>query len=195
MSLCFTLHLTFVNSCQAAFSGALAVVTPTNPRLAVALGTIAGFGVGGVLVPPSTIAITVCPDRLIATTVALSLSIRVIGGSIGYSIYYNIFAEKLSKVLPENVAKAAVAAGLPVSDATKFVTSFLTAPGSIMTVPGVTPEVVAAATRGAQDSYAYALSFVWYTSIAFGLVAIIAAGFLGNNRKYLTDRVAAKIRA
>jgi hypothetical protein len=50
----------------------------------VALGTIAGFGVGGVLVPPSTIAITVCPDRLIATTVALSLSIRVIGGSIGY---------------------------------------------------------------------------------------------------------------
>jgi translation elongation factor EF-1beta len=32
------------------------------------------------------------------------------------------------------------------------------------------------------------------TSIAFGLVAIIAAGFLGGNRKYLTDRAAAKIR-
>lgn len=169
-------------------------MNPTNPRTAVALGTIAGFGVGGVLVPPSTIAITVAPDSLIATTVALSLSIRVIGGSLGYTIYYNIFAEKLGKVLPENVAKAAVGAGLPVSDATKFVTEFLTAPGSIMSLPGVTPSVVAAATRGAQDSYAYAISFVWYTSIAFGVVAIIAAAFLGNNRKYLTDRVAAKIR-
>ena len=169
-------------------------MTPTNPRTAVALGTIAGFGVGGVLVPPSTIAITVCPDRLIATTVALSLSIRVIGGSIGYTIYYNIFAEKLGKVLPGNVAKAALGAGLPVSDATSFVTTFLTAPGSITSAPGVTPKIIAAATRATQDSYAYALSFVWYTSIAFGVVAIIAAGFLGNNRKYLTDRVAAKIR-
>lgn len=194
MSLRLALRLSFVNGSQAAFSGALAVVTPTNPRTAVALGTIAGFGVGGVLVPPSTVAITVCPDRLIATTVALSLSIRVIGGSIGYTIYYNIFAEKLGKALPENVAKAAVAAGLPASDTMKFVTAFLTAPGSIMTVPGVTPGVVAAAIRGSQDSFAYALSFVWYTSIAFGVVAIIAAGFLGNNRKYLTDRVAAKIR-
>jgi hypothetical protein len=192
--LCFALYLSLANSSQAAFSGALVVVTPTNPRTAVALGTIAGFGVGGVLVPPSTIAITVCPDRLIATTVALSLSIRLIGGSIGYTIYYNIFAEKLGKVLPENVAKAAVGAGLRAEDATKFVTEFLTAPRSVMTVPGVTQSVVAAATRGAQESYAYALSFVWYTSIAFGVVAIIAAGFLGNNRKYLTDRVAAKIR-
>jgi hypothetical protein len=189
-----TSYLSLANNFQAAFSGALAVVTPTNPRTAVALGTIAGFGVGGVLVPPSTIAITVCPDRLIATTVALSLSIRVIGGSIGYTIYYNIFAEKLGKALPGNIAKAAVAAGLPVSDATSFVTTFLTTPGRITSVPGVTPKILAAATRASQDSYAYALSFVWYTSIAFGVVAIIAAGFLGNNRKYLTDRVAAKIR-
>jgi hypothetical protein len=31
-----------------AFSGALAVVTPDDPKTAVGLGTIAGFGVGGV---------------------------------------------------------------------------------------------------------------------------------------------------
>lgn len=169
-------------------------MNPTNPKTAVALGTIAGFGVGGVLVPPSTIAITVCSDHLIATTVALSLSIRVIGGSIGYTIYFNIFSEKLGKVLPDYVAKAAVTAGLPAADVMNFVSTFLTAPKSIMTVPGATTAIVAAATRGEQDAYSYALSYVWYTSIAFGVVAIIAAAFLGNNRKYLTDRVAAKIR-
>lgn len=170
------------------------MVKPTNPQVAVALGTIAGFGVGGVLVPPTTVAITVCSDRLIATTVALSLSIRVIGGSIGYTIYYNIFADKLGKALPETVATAVVTAGLPSSDALKFVTIFLTAPGSIMTAPGATPAIVAAAIRGSQDAYASALSFVWYTSIPFGVISIIAAAFLGNNRKYLTDRVAAKVR-
>jgi hypothetical protein len=34
-----------------AFSGALACVTPDTPRTAVALGTISGFGVGGVSLP------------------------------------------------------------------------------------------------------------------------------------------------
>lgn len=48
---------------------------------------MAGFGVGGVLVPAATIAITVTPDTTIATCVALSLAIRTIGGSIGYAIY------------------------------------------------------------------------------------------------------------
>ncbi|KAH6715893.1 putative major facilitator superfamily transporter [Leptodontidium sp. MPI-SDFR-AT-0119] len=177
-----------------AFGGALAVVNPTNPKTAVALGTIAGFGVGGVLVPPSTIAITVCSDRLIATTVALSLSIRVIGGSIGYTIYFNIFGEKLKKVLPTYVAGAVVKAGLPESDVMGFVGTFLTDPMSIMSAPGATPAIIAAATRGSQDAYSYALKYVWYTSVAFGVVAIVAACFLGNNRKYLTDRVAAKIR-
>lgn len=70
-----------------AFGGSLACVTPDQPKLAVALGTLAGFGVGGVLVPAATIAITVTPDTTIATCVSLSLAIRAIGGAIGYAIY------------------------------------------------------------------------------------------------------------
>jgi hypothetical protein len=66
----------------------------------VALGTLAGFGVGGVLIPAATIAVTLCPGDLIATCVALSLSIRVIGGSIGYAIYYNIFVNNITSKLP-----------------------------------------------------------------------------------------------
>ena len=42
-----------------AFGGALAAVTPNTPKTFVAMGAIATFGVGGVLVPPATIAITV----------------------------------------------------------------------------------------------------------------------------------------
>lgn len=85
-------------------------------------------------------------------------------------------------------------AGLPAADAMTFVGTFLTAPMNVGTLPGVTPAVIAAATLASQEAYAYAMQYVWYTSIAFGVVAIVAATFLGNNRKYLTDRVAAKIR-
>lgn len=146
------------------------------------------------LVPPSTIALTVCPDHLIATTVALSLSIRVIGGSIGYTIYYNIFSEKLTKALPEKIGMAAMSAGLPASDITTFVTTYITSPAEVTKLTGVTPQILSAAVRASQDAYAYAMGYVWYTSIPFGVVAIIAAAFLGNNHKFLTDRVVAHIR-
>jgi hypothetical protein len=67
-----------------AFGGALSAATPDSPKLAIAMGTISGFGVGGVLVPSATVALICVPDAFLATTAALSLSIRTLGGSIGY---------------------------------------------------------------------------------------------------------------
>jgi hypothetical protein len=145
------------------FAGALAVMTPENEKLVVALGSIATFGVGGVLVPAATVAMLVCPDALITTAAALSLSIRTVGGSIGYSIYYNIFATKLEKNLPAYVAEYAIKAGLPVTSATQFVTVFLTDPKSLASarIPGLTPAVIAGATKGTQWAFSESLKYVW----------------------------------
>lgn len=51
---------------------------------------IGGFGIGGIVVPASIITTIICPDDLIATIAALTLSIRVIGGAVGYAVYYNV---------------------------------------------------------------------------------------------------------
>ncbi|CCT69545.1 related to MFS drug efflux pump [Fusarium fujikuroi] len=176
-----------------AFGGALAAVTPDTPALIYIFGVFSGVGVGGVLVPPATVAITVAPDELIATCVALSLSIRVVGGSIGYSIYYNIFYHKLKSKLPYVVADYAIAAGLPITSATQFVTAYILDPSALASVPGVTPEILKAAAIGSRWGYAYALKYVWLTSIAFGVCAIVACAFIGNTKKYMTNRIAARI--
>ncbi|KAK6393115.1 hypothetical protein LTR65_002806 [Meristemomyces frigidus] len=173
-----------------AFGGALAAITPDNPALAVSLGTIAGFGVGGVLVPSATIALICVPDDLLATAAALSLSIRTIGGSIGYTIYYNIFVNKLKTLLPEKVAQYAVAAGLSPANATAFVTAFLTTPESIATAPGYSLSVAEAATIGSRWAYAEALKYVWYTSMAFGVLAILSCLAIPSIKKYQTNRIA-----
>ncbi|SMQ47638.1 unnamed protein product [Zymoseptoria tritici ST99CH_3D7] len=177
-----------------AFIGALATATPDNARQTVALGTIGGFGVGGVLVPAQTIAMTACPDHLIGTVVSLALAIRVIGGSIGYSIYFNIFKNKLTAALPTYIAGKAVAPGLPATSAVQFVTAFLTAPATAAKVEGVTAQVIAAAGRGAQEANAHAFYYVWVTSIAFGLVSVLLCMALPSNYKFLTNRVAAHIK-
>ncbi|EXJ55395.1 hypothetical protein A1O7_08322 [Cladophialophora yegresii CBS 114405] len=177
-----------------AFTGSMAVANPTNPGLAVGLATVAGFGIGGVIVPAATIAMTACPDSLIATATALTLTIRFVGGSIGYSIYYNVFSEKLARKLPERVLDFALQAGLPRSSAATFVQTFLTLPANVSDVVGVTPAIVEAATMGSRWAYSDALAYVWYTSIPFGVLSIIGCLMIGDISKYMTNRIAVQMR-
>jgi MFS family permease len=176
-----------------AFGGALAASTQENPKLTVFLGTMATFGVGGVLVPAATVAMIVTPDVLITTAAALSLAIRSVGGSIGYSIYYNIFATRLEKRLPLYIAQGAIAAGLPPTAAEVFVGTFVLAPEKLGEVPGVTPAMIAAALKGSQWAYSESLQYVWFTSIAFGSMAIVCCLILPSTKKYQTNRVAVEL--
>jgi hypothetical protein len=177
-----------------AFGGSFAAVNPDREGLAIGLATMTGFGVGSVLVPAATVAVTVTPDTSIATCVALSLTIRAVGGSIGYAIYYNVFINKLRPQLPAKVLEYALKAGLPMSSAETFVGAFLTVPAEATKIPGVTAQVLEAAVIGTRWAYAEALKYVWLSSISFGCCAIIACLFIGNIGKYMTSRVAARIR-
>jgi hypothetical protein len=168
-------------------------VNPTNPDVSVALGTICGFGTGGLLVPTQTVAISCSPDDHIASTVALSLAIRVIGGSIGYAIYYNVYVNKLTGQLPKMVAKYAIDAGLPNSSVTEFVGTYLTAPANTSSIHGVTSAILEAASMGERWAYSESLRMVWLVSIPFGVCAILACCFIGNTSQYMTNRVAARI--
>jgi hypothetical protein len=119
------------------FGGAMAVVTAENERTVIALGTVGGIGLGGLIVPSATVAMIASPDALITACAALSLSVRAVGGSIGYSICWNIFANKLTIRLPIYVAEHALLAGLSLENAKAFVVAFLTAPEDVAKVPGV----------------------------------------------------------
>lgn len=131
----------------------MSTVTPDTPSLAIALSTMTGLGVGGVLVPAATVAVMVTPDTSIATCVALSLAIRTVGGSIGYAIYYNVFINKLTPQLPTLVGEWAVKAGLPLTSAEAFVGAYLTGAEEMLAqIPGVTPAVIEGAAIGMVSS-------------------------------------------
>ncbi|KAK3070117.1 hypothetical protein LTR53_011017 [Teratosphaeriaceae sp. CCFEE 6253] len=172
------------------FGGSLAIMSPDNVVATVAIGICAAFGLGGVLVPAATVAMIAAPDALITTCAALSLSVRAVGGAIGYSIYYNIFSGKIKKLLPALVADYAIKAGLPLTSAELFVTTYLTAPTEIASVPGFNAQVLEGALEGTQWAYAESLHYVWYTSIAFGICSIVAAASLPNTRRFETNRIA-----
>ena len=146
-----------------------------------------------VLVPAATIAITVTPDTTIATCVALSLAIRTIGGSIGYAIYYNVFVNRLTPRLPAYIAKRALEAGVPAELLESFVGAMATNPPLARKIPGITEEMITAGYWGRRWAYGESLQYVWLTSIAFGVCACVACIFLGNIKKYMTNRIAAHV--
>ncbi|KAK5048186.1 hypothetical protein LTR84_005856 [Exophiala bonariae] len=175
------------------FGAALINANPTNGSFVIAMGTLAGFGVGGILVPAATVALVVVPDSLLATTAALSLSIRTLGGTIGYTIYLAVFMNKLSTNLPNSVARYVTEAGLSGKDVENFVTIFLTDPANIDNVPGYTVEIAAAANLGSRWGYSESLKWVWVTSVPFGVLAMVACCLLPSIKKWQTRRIAVEL--
>ncbi|KIW66046.1 hypothetical protein PV04_08255 [Phialophora macrospora] len=190
-------ELMIISCClMTAGCGALACATPHNMDKLWGLLILGGLGIGGIVVPASIITTIICPDDLIATVSALTLAIRVIGGSVGYCAYYNVF---LSKFVP-NATKyiGGTMVELGITNVT-YITEAITLTGAsllepLRMIPGLQNEtayqmVVAAG----QLAYAESYKYVYLASIAAGGVSIIAACFLGDINKYMDEHVAVVI--
>lgn len=176
---------------MAAGTGAMSLVTQNTPNLAIGLSILACLGIGGLLQPTGTILTIVTPDELLATIIAASITIRVIGGSIGYAVYFNILENKLSEVLRANVIRASLQAGLPPGQLLPFAEAL---ENMNSTALGRFPQgVVFAAMEAVKDSYDEGFRLIYFVSIGFGGAALILSLFLGDIRKYMVDRVAVDI--
>jgi hypothetical protein len=175
-------------------SGAMAALKRDNIWLSYLLLIISGLGIGGIVVPASIITAIICPDELIATVTALTISIRVLGGAIGYAIYYNVFLEHFKVNVLKEINPVLSAAGIKSEVA---VTGIINLTGAglinvIRTLPGMTDELWLILVAKGQQAYAESYPFVYYVSIAFGLLATIASLFLTNIDHYMTDHIAVK---
>lgn len=174
--------------------GALAAVTPMRRALGIGVSVLGGFGVGGIIIPAAIILTIISPDEVIATVTAINLSVRFIGGSIGYAIYFNIFENKIAAVLPTLVETAAIAAGLAPAEIPALIGDLVAQNiTAIEAIPGITPTIIEAATAAVTEAYVQAFKKVYLVSIAFGGAAIIASLFLGDIKKYMVHRVAVDI--
>ncbi|KAF4215172.1 hypothetical protein CNMCM5878_008422 [Aspergillus fumigatiaffinis] len=175
--------------------GAMAVARQDNLYQLWGILVLAGLGIGGIVVPASIITTIICPDDLIATISALTLSIRVVGGSIGYTIYYNIF---ISKFIPNAkhfiggvmVTKLNITNPAYIGEAIELTGASLLE--ELKTIPGIAGSEAAynAVVTAGQLAYSESYKWVYYVSIAFGGVSILAACFLGSISQYMDDHVA-----
>ena len=135
---------------------------------------------------------------MIATVAALTLAIRVIGGSIGYCVYYNIFVNKFIPNVTYQVGYAMeVVAGSTsleeITNAVLLTSASLTDELSSLPSIGNNTMKLEAVIAAGQLAFAESYQYVYYTSIAFGAISIIASIFLEDISKFMDDHVAVVI--
>ncbi|CCX09243.1 MFS drug efflux pump [Pyronema domesticum] len=174
--------------------GSLAVADINNLGTLWGLLVLASLGIGGIVVPASIMTTIICPDDLIATVAALTLAIRVIGGSIGYCVYYNVYVSKFRPHAITYIGGAIVRMGI--KDPMVIKEAIVLTGESMLSELHHLPGIAGNETRyqilvkAGQMAFAESYKYVYLVSIAFGAVSIVAACLLGDISKYMDNHVA-----
>jgi len=173
--------------------GCLSLATPHNINSIYPILFVAGVGVGGITIPVSTLATIICTGDVIARVTALTITVRIVGGAIGYAVYFNVFLHKLLPQLRTLVGGACVRSGITDPGVIGEVIE-LTAVSLIHEIrglPGVTEAIWVKLVAAGQQAYANAYPWVYYCSVAFGGVSVLASLFLGDISEMVDDSVVA----
>jgi hypothetical protein len=114
------------------------------------------------------------------------------GGAVAQTIYVSILQNKVATNLPAYVTPAATNAGLPISSLSELFAG-ITA-GNFSSVPGITPDIIAATGAATQKAYLESFRIVFYATIPFGVLLIIFSALSPNFEKYLSMNVAKRLQ-
>ena len=118
----------------------------------------------------------------------------MIGGSIGYTTYYNIFVNYFTTNAVKYMGAQMVAIGITnetyIAEAIMLTSESLV--DELYTIPGIAGNETAwnLVLQAGQVAYAESYKYIYLVSIAFGTVSIVAACFVKNIDKYMTDNIA-----
>ncbi|KAF3289615.1 hypothetical protein TWF970_003385 [Orbilia oligospora] len=177
-------------------SGLMAVMQPHINFAAWFFPTaILGMAVGASTLVLAIVVSLCTPNEYIAHAMSLLASSCAFGGSIGITIFEQIFSSKEKDILPGKISTAVLDAGLPSGSLEEFpIGSEHGITSALLNIPGVSPVVLEAGSfamvQGLADSY----RFIWYSLIPFAFVTLVLAFFLTSTKAQMTRQVAAGIK-
>lgn len=176
------------------FFAGLAAADQDHKNLAIAFTLLGGICVGFLMLIPTIIAGLVCEPGDIGLATGFLTSLQQIFSTIATTIYVTILDNRLKVNLLADVAPAAIGAGLQKSALPAlFEAITIGTPAAFTKVPGITPAIVRAVSSASQDAYVASFKTVYLVTIAFGVLACIAALFSQNIDDKLTDQVARRM--
>lgn len=155
------------------FGGLLALVTPTNKSLMIALVFLEQFTFGWAQYE-AIIFVQLGVDQLdLGASGGLAGVARFGGGSLAVAVYTSVLTNTQASKANDIVVAAGMNNGLTRAAASQLLGALSLGADAIAAVPGVNPAAIAAAGAAFLDSYAYGLKMTAYTSLGFGGLGIL----------------------
>jgi hypothetical protein len=130
----------------------------------------------------------------IGTAVGVAGSMRSTVSTIGSTIYTAILTNRLKKTIPSEVPPKLIAAGLPASSVAEFLTAITVGtPAAFAKVQGLTAGIEEVGVRAYKVASSHAYQTVFYSTIAFSAICVLAAFLTPNVEEQMTDRVVATL--
>lgn len=168
-----------------------------TPNTAMALVFLASLCIGY----NEALVLPICGIRIkdqqeIGTAVGVAGSARSAISTVASAIYSVVLTLRLGQTIPNLVPKAVVSAGLPAASVPAYFEAITLGgtPSALDAVKGITPAVEAAGALAYRHAYLQAYQTIFFTSIAFGVVGIVATCFVPNVGDQLTGNVAATVQ-
>lgn len=174
----------------------MAAATQDNLPLMWGIVTLACVGVGASITPTQVIAGIICPDDLLATITAVTITVRIVGGCLGYAVYSLIFASKFAEQATNTIVPVLVEYGINSAVEIREIVDVIRGGGFALLsqYPGIeTPAQVAHLTDIGKDALLESYPVVYYASIGFGAVSLVASFFLTGIEDHMSAAAAVKI--
>jgi hypothetical protein len=158
----------------------------------VALGV---FFVGwGESLAITAVTLTAKHQNELGTASGIAGAIRFLMASISSTIYTVVLNNELRKKVGPQVTSAVEGAGLPSESVSEFIQALAVGADALISVPGVSPEIIAVGSTAYKNANASAYQTVFLTTIAFSALCVICALLLPNLDHLLTNKVATTLR-
>jgi MFS family permease len=132
-----------------------------------------GAGLGICLMASVVAAQFATPLELISTATGLLITVRSFGGTIGVAVF-NAFLNSSFSNLGANIAAKTLPMGLPQSSLGPLISNLTVSNYvALAQIPGVTPEIIGAASKVLLGSYQVGLRNGWIFTAAISLLAVI----------------------
>ena len=179
---------------QTLFTALYSTILPTNKHAWMAFQFFGNGPFAWITLVSYVIAGLHVPLRHLGIASGLIGTFRSAGGSVGNAIFNTILNTIVSSEMPKRVAAAAIANGFDPTALAELIPATVEnavgVPGAFATVPGITPAIEAAVAQAFKEAYAYAFRRVFWSTIPFGVIAIICACFIKDPSVYLTNHTA-----
>ncbi|OCK73325.1 MFS general substrate transporter [Lepidopterella palustris CBS 459.81] len=156
--------LTLLAACQAALS-------PTKPAGSLVLVCLMGIAYTGIVVGMTSY-MQLVPHRWLGTAFQFDVFLRVIGSSAAALAYSLILKNKLTSLIPTNVALPLAEAGVPLGLIPAVIEALLAGDATAPVLGELTLQQVGVGVMGIKQSFVTCFRVIYYATIALGVPCI-----------------------